>query len=289
MVYPFPFTPNSMIMQTYTLEGHEPSFLPEGKQWKLVWHDEFDGTELDRSKWDFRLNFWGRRFAAYTDEGIVLDGKSHLEIHLVEHDGQFCSAQLQTGANSFDAPSKMGKNPWGQTSIWPLAEIKKPTFMHRYGYYEVLCKLQKKPGWWSAFWLQSPSIGTAYNPEYCGVECDIMECFGLPEATSGNIFGGYGSQYKEAGRVRYNLETDPEGWHRFGVDWSKDGYVFYCDGKETSRTSAPVSRVEQFILLTTECQGYRHGNMDTPSDKLKKENLPDCFTVDHVRVFDQVD
>ena len=25
---------------------------PEGKTWKLVWHDEFDGTKLDETKWD---------------------------------------------------------------------------------------------------------------------------------------------------------------------------------------------------------------------------------------------
>ena len=24
---------------------------PEGNSWKLVWHDEFDGTTLDQSKW----------------------------------------------------------------------------------------------------------------------------------------------------------------------------------------------------------------------------------------------
>ena len=25
---------------------------PEGKQWKLVWHDEFVGSTLDESKWE---------------------------------------------------------------------------------------------------------------------------------------------------------------------------------------------------------------------------------------------
>jgi hypothetical protein len=25
---------------------------PEGKTWKLIWHDEFDGTKLDKSKWE---------------------------------------------------------------------------------------------------------------------------------------------------------------------------------------------------------------------------------------------
>ena len=70
-------------MQKFEVANHEPSFLPEG-QWKLVWADEFDGTELDRSKWDFRLNFWGERFDAYTDQGVVLDGNSHIELHRTE-------------------------------------------------------------------------------------------------------------------------------------------------------------------------------------------------------------
>ena len=46
-------------MQKFLVENHVESWLPEGSQWKLVWADEFDGTELDRSKWDFRLQYWG--------------------------------------------------------------------------------------------------------------------------------------------------------------------------------------------------------------------------------------
>lgn len=275
-------------MQTYEISGHEPSFLPEGTKWKLVWSDEFDGTELDRTKWGFRLNFWGRRFKPYTEEGIVLDGKSNLEIHLMEKDGHYYSAQLQTGANSFDAPVVKQDNPWGQHDIWPLGTIEKPKFMHRYGYYEVRCKFQKQPGWWSAFWLQSPSIGTAYEPTYCGIECDIIECFKSGTVTSGNIFGGYGKQFKEEARIKYELDGGPDSWHRFGVEWSEKGYRFTCDGRETARAENHVSKIEQFILLTTECQGYRSGNMDQPSDELKAAVLPDCFTVDYVRVFDAI-
>ena len=50
-----------MHMMKYEVSGHEPSYLPEGRKWKLVWHDEFDGKELDRSKWDFRLCMMGKR------------------------------------------------------------------------------------------------------------------------------------------------------------------------------------------------------------------------------------
>lgn len=42
----------------FQVKGHAPSLLPPGN-WKLVWYDEFDGTELDRSKWDFRLHMMG--------------------------------------------------------------------------------------------------------------------------------------------------------------------------------------------------------------------------------------
>lgn len=276
-------------MIKYEIKGHEPSYLPKNKEWKLVWSDEFDGRELDRTKWDFRLSFWGERFQTYTDEGIELDGNSNLKIHLIEKDGQYYSAQLQTGSNSFDIPKETQPNPWGQSDIWPLGDIKEPLFMHRYGYYEVRCKFQQQPGWWSAFWLQSPSIGTTYEPTYSGIEVDIMENFTRDGAvTSGNIFGGYGSQFKEDARIRYKVEETEDSFHRFGVHWHENGYVFYCDGKETARTDKYVSKVEQFILLTTECQGYRHGNMDQPSEELKEAELPDCFTVDYVRVFDEI-
>lgn len=272
-------------MKTFVVSGHEPSLVPQGYDWELIWNDEFDGTELDRTKWDFRLNFWGKRFQTYTDEGVVLDGKSNLEIHLLEKDGHYFSAQLQTGSNSFDLMKRNLPYP----EIWPFEDIPEPKFMHRYGYYEVRCKLQKQPGWWSAFWLQSPSIGTTYDPTYSGIECDIMENFKRDgEVTSGNIFGGY-SKPKNDARITYHLNETEDGFHRFGVHWNENGYVFYCDGRETARTDKYVSKVEQFILLTTECRGYRKGKMDTPADELKAAILPDCFTVDYVRVFDEVE
>ena len=62
-------------MKKFEVNGHEPSFLPEG-EWKLVWADEFDGTELDRSKWDFRLNFWGKPFDATQTRGLFLMEKA---------------------------------------------------------------------------------------------------------------------------------------------------------------------------------------------------------------------
>lgn len=288
-------------MNRFEVENHEPSYLPEGK-WKLVWADEFDGAELDRTKWDFRLNFWGKPFDAYTDQGIVLDGKSHIELHRVEKDGHYVSPQLQTGCNSFDVPASSNKNPWGHDDFWPLGLLEEPKFVHRYGYYECRCKFQKDPEtMWSAFWLQSPSIGTRIEPEWCGIESDIMEHFKDKRAECGNIMGGYGKQFKEEGRIRYDFEETEDSWHYFGLDWQPDGYVFYCDGKEVSRCTKYVSHVPQFILLTTEVQGYRSSDgttlhlngeshkVERPPHEIVGEFVDDAFIVDFVRVFDKVE
>ena len=69
------------------------------------------------------------------------------------------------------------------------------------------------------------------------------------------------------------------------MSWDENGYVFYFDGKETARSNGPVSKVEQFILLSTEIQGYRS---DKPKTTWTEEELNDRFIVDYVRVFDEV-
>jgi len=276
-------------MKKFEVENHEPSYLPDG-EWTLKWADEFDGTELDESKWLYRLNFWGKPFPAYCNKGVSLDGESNAVFTPVKmNDGRICSAQLQTGSNSFDIPKysyDKDVNACGDNNFWPLGTLPKPTFMHRYGYYEVRCKLQKTKGWWSAFWLQSPSIGTTFDPEWSGVEVDIMEYFGKGKLTSGNFYGGYGNDLKRDARVHYDLEGEDE-FHRFGLLWTENEYVFYCDGKETARTQNPISQVPQFILLTTEVQGYRRGD-GQKHDEESVNSLGDSFVVDYVRVFDKV-
>lgn len=283
-------------MQKFEMKDHEASLLPEGKKWKLIWNDEFDGDTLDESKWSYRLNFWGKHADQYTDKGVSLDGKGNVVFRPVVEDGKVKSAQLQTGALSFDnldfdgaiknrMDGSNGENPWGQVELWPFKPFEQPKFTHRYGYYEARVKFQKCKFWWSAFWLQSPMTGMCTDPSACGVESDIMEKFPDGQLTSGNIYNGYGKQFAEASRVRYPFEEDGE-YHRFGLEWSKDGYVFYFDGKETARSLSPVSNVEQFVLISTEVLGYRSNQ---PKTEWTEEELNDCFTVDYVRVFDEVE
>jgi beta-glucanase (GH16 family) len=126
-----------------------------------------------------------------------------------------------------------------------------------------------------------------------------MEYFHKGQITSGNIYGGYGKQFKEEARIKHNMDTD--GWHYFGMDWQPDGYVFYCDGKETARCSEHVSHVPQFVLLTTEVHGYRASKkkkkilrpngeeIEAATYEILDKYEDDAFIVDFVRVYDKVE
>lgn len=258
-----------------------PSKLPAGHNWKIVWCDEFNGTELDRTKWDFRLHIMHQRFKTWTDDAASLDAKGNLLLKVYEKNGECYSSQLQTGSNFMDGPVDNG------FFRWPIAKIAPAKFMHKYGYYEIRCKLPKQPGWWPAFWLQSPTIGSSLEPAASGVEIDIMENFTRDNVIFHTIhWNGYGADHAQKCSGPLKRPELSEGYHTFGVDWNAKQYVFYVDGKETWRVGGPISNREQFILISAECGGYRPGS---PVAKPKKENLPDYFVVDYVRVFDRID
>ncbi len=292
-------------MKEYKVENHVSSFLPEGKNWKMVWNDEFDGTELDRTKWCFRTHYWGKKSPTFVeDEGVIIDGESCLHLPLIEKDGNYYSSHLQTGSLTYDMPKD-------SKGLWPFGQYRTPLFMHKFGYYEIRCKQPKNAGWHAAFWLQAPGIGSHPDPKYCGVECDIMESYRIPiegNVICGNGWNGYGKDSVWPGHFRVPFKETADGWHTYAVHWTKDGYDFYVDGEHIGtqgKPNFPVSEVEQFILVSTECHGY-HRAFETedatagamggaqvwagkPVEDLTHAVLPDEFVVDYVRVFDEVE
>ena len=118
-------------MQKFTLANHEDSLLPDGN-WKLVWNDEFDGTELDRTKWDFRMSMMGKRHYAWSDKAVHLDGNGNVVFDILMEDGHPVSSQLQTGYNFMDEPVQ--QTTFGVDHLqWPIGKLKKNLFTHLYG------------------------------------------------------------------------------------------------------------------------------------------------------------
>ena len=212
-------------MKEFKVKDHASSLLPDGYDWELVWADEFDGTELDKSKWDYRLCMMGKRQTSWSKEGVELDGNSNLVFTIFEKDGEVCSTQLQTGYNFMDEPWMEDGSNYNGGLKWPIGKLREHKFVHKYGYYEARVKFQKRPFWWSAFWIQSPNTGSTCDPATSGVECDIIENFGDGTLTSGGIYGGYGKDFHDdSARIHYPYTEDDQ-FHRVGMEWSPEGYV----------------------------------------------------------------
>lgn len=271
-------------MKEYLVKNHASSLLPEGFHWDLAWADEFDGTELDLSKWSYRLSMMGKQHPAWTDRGVHLDGNSHAVFTLLNENGMPVSSQLQTGRNFMDEPVTHTTFDIDDLQ-WPIGKLQPSLYLHQYGYYECRCRLQQKEGWWSAFWVQSPIIGASIDPAESGAELDIMESFHPGEIAAHNAFsGGYGLDMKRL-IIGGKIHVDPAEFHRFGMMWDESGYTFYIDGKEDGHIGGLVSKRPEFILISTEVCGYRspeHLPVETAY-----QNIGDTFLVDYVRVFDR--
>ena len=195
----------------------------------------------------------------------------------------------------------------GAKGFWPLPKRTPAKFQHKYGYYECRCRLQQHDGWWSAFWLQSPTQGVSLDARSAGLECDVMESF-KPGQVGRHMLhrNGYGPDYKGFDSHRLGPAPTPEetektysyvdktAFHTFGVLWEPDGYTFFVDGKMSGwkvggGNGEAVSQTEQFILISTECKWYRQNKMTGKPVPELDGAIPDCFTVDHVRVFDVVE
>lgn len=271
-------------MKRYEIEDHEPSFLPEG-EWKLIWSDEFDGAELNTSKWDYRLSMMGKMHPAWTDKGVKLDGNSNAVFTLMrDENGNPVSSQLQTGYNFMDQP--VVATTFGQDYLqWNIGKLHQSKFLHSYGYYECRCRMQQKEGWWSAFWIQSPIIGSSLDPAESGVEIDIMESFRPGNVVGHNVFtGGYGLDMTRSRTG--GVDLDKTEFHRFGLLWDETGYTFYVDGREDGKITDKLTGRPEFILISTEPIGYRLEDHKPIQAAFDSEG--DTFIVDYIRVFDKV-
>ena len=216
----------------------------------LVWSDEFDGTLLDRGKWDYR-NLGPRRDAINVKDTVALDGKGHLVLTTKRSGAEYHTAMIGT----------QGK------------------YETCFGYFECRVRLQEQIGHWSALWLQSPTLGqTIGDPAQSGTEIDVFEYLRrYPDTMHHNLhWDGYEEHHKSAGK-KATIRGVSQGWHTIGLLWTEQAYVFYVDGKETWRSDKGVSHRKEYMILSLEVGKW--------AGDIAEATLPDSLYVDYVRVY----
>ena len=199
----------------------------------LVWGDDFSGSSLDTTKWDYWENnkTWGK---AYNTASAVSVNNGHMVITTSTSGGTTYTAMVASDYH----------------------------FRPRHGYYEASIKWGDYNGMWSAFWLRSPTMGTYLDDSFVsGGELDVCEhryvgIYGtnISNIVSDNIhWNGYGSQEQSSGspNVGTGLNT---GFHTFSLLWTLNSYVFGIDGSTAWNGSSvtPPFGSGAYVILSSQ-------------------------------------
>ncbi len=222
---------------------------PEELGYELFWQDEFEGKELDPTKWEVRGI--GPRALGFVSPEAVKVENGFLKLGAIRQDDRILLGAVGTQGR----------------------------FMTRYGYFECRAELQRSPGVWAAFWIQSPDISRGEDPAKFGAEIDIMECFRKlgPDIVSHNVHWAYGPNQKSTRGMQSFREGVGTGFHTFALEWTPEKYVFFVDGYRYYEVTAGLSQIEEYLILS----------MEIPSkpEEIAKTVFPDVFTVDYVKVY----
>ncbi len=210
-----------------------------------IWADEFGGTSLDRTRWSYRAS--GARLDGILTPDAVSVADGILTIKTYTEGGRHYSGMIST--------QHLDGSPAG--------------FEQAYGTFEARLRFHTSPGMWSAFWMQSPTIGEPIGaPEEAGVEMDIAEhrsrCVAAALCALGNdvsgriqralIWDGYADGHKKHVTSFSNpLPGLGNGsWHTFGMRWTPSDMTFFYDGEPQWTTDGAVSQRSQYLILSSE-------------------------------------
>lgn len=269
--------------------------------WALVWSDEFNGSSIDRAKWDFDRDCWGggnSERQCYTDRpanAAVAEGLLTITARKERFTGPSLPAHMRSAsANAADVTKDYtsarmvtrGKASW------------------TYGRIEVRAKLPAGQGTWPAIWMlpEDKSLG----PWAASGEIDILEavnlgvpCAACPGGRENTILGTlhFGGNWPK--NALNSTETHApgilDGFHTFGIvwapgriDWTYDGRVFATKRRGewwTSASNAPDAPFDRaFHLIINLAVGG--GLSEERGVKGVDETIwPQTMQVDWVRVW----
>jgi hypothetical protein len=251
-------------------------------QFRMTFSDEFDGTELDTSKWE--APEMPRQGASRWVKSLVSvhDGELHLGIRLTDDPVlRYDCGAVRTQRN-YDPNQTM--------------------FQQRYGYYETRCKQPKHlaADYFADFWLMCGSVGDKTPDTRNGLEVDVFESFHLARKKAMSMsfhWNGYGALHNVAGFEGRETPQLLDGeFHTYGMYWDEKIYALFIDGFEVGRTdliglgsdkngktkSQGPCQKPGYLKLTVEAAPWA-GATNTWEKELPKE---DDFVIDYVRVYE---
>lgn len=213
-----------------------PTVVARG--YKMTFHDEFDGTKLDTTKWGYQYGCFDpaqRSQAQYTDSPdnvSVRDGYLNLTARYsptkTKWDGTQIPRTCKHGSVTYDAPFTSGMITTKTKDGKVLYAAPGTGF-----YAEARIKLPSARPSWSAFW------GTGTKGAYpANGEIDVFESKGYdPTHLMSNVhtprIGEPTKTTQHQGMMKGDTASSQSEFHTYGVRKSADAIEFYFDGTLT--------------------------------------------------------
>jgi len=216
----------------------------DGKEWIIVWSDEFEEDKVDTTKWTYDIGNWG--WGNGEDQYYTKDRKEN--------------ARVENGNLIIEAR----KNDMGKE--WTSARLttrEKVSFL--YGKIEFRAKVPHYKGNWAAGWLLGDEYIDELSWPYCG-EIDILESVGYEmDDVTGN---GIAHASAHSGGRYFKLENQPTStvgvenmnneYHTYAVEWTPEKIKVLVDDKHyftytdnSSELVWPFSKPQNIILNLT--------------------------------------
>ena len=274
---------------------------------KLIWSDEFNGNNLNMSKWSHNTGF----FANPHDPVTWGWGNSENEWYSSDYrnvnvNNGVLNLVLYNEPKNSITQSGVTHNTEGKALFSSGKVVTKGKFSFKYGRIDVRAKCSAGTGLWPAIWLLPESNKYGGWPK--SGEIDIFEGRGrLSNQSTGAIHFGnaWPNNTWVGGSTGINSFT---GYHVYSVEWKSDSITWYVDGKEymkhyqnewfTPSSSNPSAPFDQnfYIILNLAAGGHfdnfvsvdqntvatKNGNTITPP---RNGGKTPSMQVDYVRVY----
>lgn len=276
MIFPFGLFLFSACSEPADLGG---CLFPESlENYQLVWSDDFDGAEIDESKWSFVLGD-----GCDISPDLCGWGNNELEYYTARPENAFISNGNLIIRARKENPLYLGTYQYTSARL-----VTKDKGDWKYGRMDVRAKLPIGQGIWPAIWMLPTD--TVYGAWPKSGEIDIMENVGSePQRVFGTIH--YGHDYWRYNSQGLDLEsgTFHDDFHVFTVLWNENCIQFQMDGinigePNTRTTTLPTTfPFDQYfhMLLNVAVGGNLPGNPDGST------SFPQVMQVDYVRVYQE--
>lgn len=241
-------------------------------EWKLQWHEDFEGPKLNYAHWEIEVNAFGggnQELQIYTDRAKNVRVENGLLILEAHRD----NAGIAGTVREYSSGRLRSKH----RGDW------------KYGKIDIRAKLPKGQGLWPALWMLPTE--EKYGTWAGSGEIDILEFKGQePHVLWGTLhYGDAWPKNKHSGTQLRRPEVDfTEDFHLYGLEWEEGKIRWLLDGEvwqtqdqwESQGHPFPAPFDQPFhLVLNLAVGGGFVGNPsgDTP--------FPAAFLIDDIKVF----